>query len=155
MARKRKGKSKGGTRSAVIVRPKRVLARAKRESDFRVNVKDVALKSLIGGAGAVALGTVANKLPVPEQVKPFIPALVGIAALNTVKGKVAQAVLPVVVGAMVYSTVAAAKKFIPNLQLAGEKLGIKYNAAKNNLLSGNNYPMAYIPEFENTLTLTY
>lgn len=82
------------------------------------------------GVGAIGGSLVASKLPVPENIKTFIPAALGIGLLMMAKGN--KMVVPISTGAILASLLSVAKKVSPNMSIAGNNVGLPM-VVKNNL----------------------
>lgn len=83
------------------------------------------------GVGAIGGSMIANKAPVPENLKPVIPVLAGLGLLMVTKGN--KDFAPICTGAILASLLSIAKKVNPNVSLAGTNIGLPITLQGTNL----------------------
>jgi hypothetical protein len=97
------------------------------------NVLDHVKVAALTGAGAIGGSIIANKTPVPENLKPLVPIALAIGILSLTKGN--KTLIPVATGSILASLLTISKKISPNLSLAGSDIGLPVTLKGSNNLA--------------------
>lgn len=92
---------------------------------------DMVKSAALTGVGAIGGSMIANKIPVPDNIKPIIPAVAGLGLLMVTKGN--KNFVPICTGAILASLLSIAKKVNPNVSIAGNNIGLPITLQGNNL----------------------
>lgn len=97
------------------------------------NVLDHVKTAALTGAGAIGGSIIANKTPIPENLKPLVPIALAIGILSLSKGN--KTLVPVATGSILASLLTLSKKISPSLTLAGTDIGMPVTLKGTNNLA--------------------